>query len=70
MNDTVRNENVIAALRLAAEAHGDDHERFGRIAKVILNEAPETVAENRGGVEMLLSLHRAGALKLELDVNG
>jgi hypothetical protein len=48
MNETVRNENVIAALRLALEAGRDDYERFGRIAEVIVGAAAATMPENRG----------------------
>lgn len=70
MNDTVRNENVIAALRLAKASCGDDdYERFGRIAERILAEAAPTMLESRGGVELLLGLHRSGELRFEVNVN-
>lgn len=65
MNDTVANENVIAALRLADEAT-EDHAKFGMVASKILETAPPTSDENRGGVELLLRLHREGALKFEV----
>jgi hypothetical protein len=66
MNDTVRNENVIAALRLARAAT-DDYEKFGRVAERILNEAAATSDTNSGGVELLLSLHKAGELVFEVS---
>lgn len=68
MNDTVRNENVIAALRLA-QASTSGFEKFGQVAAVILEEAADTTAENNGGLELLRRLHLQGALRFQLDSN-
>lgn len=60
------NEDAVAALRLALEGCRDDYKRFGKIAEVILGKAPETPGNNRGGVNMLITLHSAGKLKFEV----
>lgn len=60
------NADAVAALRLALEGCRDDYKRFGQIAEAILDKAPETPPTNRGGVDLLLGLHRAGKLKFEV----
>lgn len=66
-NETVLMENVIAALRLAKVGTGGDYDRFGQVAERIIAEAPETLPENRGGVELLLRLQQEGKLRFRLD---
>lgn len=57
--------DVIAALRIAAEAT-DDWEKLGQVTDAILKAAQDTPPGNTGGLELLLRLHRAGDLKFEV----
>ena len=61
-------EDVIAALRLAVEAT-EDWERLGRVAKAIVDAAPETPGNNTGGLELIIDLQRAGTLRFEVGDN-
>lgn len=66
LTHVVLEEDVIAALRLAAEAT-QDAERFGRVAEVILKEASPTPDDNKGGVQLLVRLQQSGSLRFEVD---
>lgn len=61
-------EDVIAALRIAVEAT-ESWEKLGKVAKAIIETAPETPDDNQGGLEVLLELQRSGRLAFELDAD-
>lgn len=60
--------DVVAAIRIAVEAT-DNWEKLGKVAKAIVETAPDTPDDNTGGLELLMRLQRANTLVFELDCN-
>lgn len=58
-------EDVIAALRIAVEAT-EDWDKLGRVAKAIVDAAPETPGDNTGGLELIIDLNRDGKLRFQV----